>query len=216
MSALILKLIAAAAMLIDHAGLILFANEPWMRIIGRLAFPLYAFFIAEGFRYTKNRWKYFLRIFLLGVGCQAVCWIVSPGEMLGILLTFSLSIALMALLEKGKTDRRFFVLFAAALCAVFVFCRFIEIDYGFFGVILPLFPAFFKDRRWRLCAFAAGLLLLCANSAAGGNLMQSFSLFALIPLALYNGEPGRHKMKYFFYIFYPLHLAVLWGIAYVI
>ncbi len=214
MSALVLKLIAAFTMFIDHAGLIVFGNALWMRTVGRLAFPLYAFFIAEGFRHTKSRRRYFLTIFLLGVFCQAVAWIVEPGEILNVLLTFSVSIALMALLEKAKDEPLYFAAFMAALAATFFFCRYVDIDYGFFGIILPLFPAFFTDRRWRHGAFSLGLLLLCANSALKGNYLQSVSLLSALLLLFYNGERGRYKMKYFFYVFYPLHLALLWGIAY--
>ena len=54
MSGFLLKLIAAATMLIDHAGLLLFPGEHWMRIVGRIAYPLFAWCIAEGFRYTRS------------------------------------------------------------------------------------------------------------------------------------------------------------------
>ena len=63
LSSTVLKLIAAVTMFIDHAGLILFPQYRIFRIIGRLAFPIYAYCIAEGFRYTRNRKKYFLRVF---------------------------------------------------------------------------------------------------------------------------------------------------------
>lgn len=214
MSAVVLKLIAALTMFIDHAGLILCRNETWMRAVGRLAFPLYAFFIAEGFRYTKNRLRYFLTIFLLGVGCQIVCAIADPGQVLGVLLTFSVSIALMALADRAKTDRRWIPAVLAAAMAVFVFDRFFPMDYGFFGILLPVFPSLFEKREHRLAAFAAGLSLLCIQSAAGGNFMQSLSMCSLTLLLLYNGQRGKWRLKYFFYVFYPLHLAVLWGIAY--
>ena len=67
-----LKLIACAAMLLDHMGLLLFPGVLALRMIGRVAMPLFAFFIGEGCRYTKNRKKYFLSVFLLGVGCQLI------------------------------------------------------------------------------------------------------------------------------------------------
>ena len=213
MSALILKLIAAFTMTVDHAGLILFGNETWMRAVGRLAFPLYAYFIAEGFRYTKNRLRYFLTVFLLGVGCQIVCAIAEPGQSLGVLLTFSLSIALMALTDLAKKDRRFAPAVPIAIAGIYVFCHFVWIDYGFFGVILPWFASLFEKKWHRLAAFALGLLLLCGTSALSGNSLQSLSLLSLLLLALYNGQRGKYKMKYFFYIFYPLHLAVIWGLA---
>ena len=213
MSALILKLIAAVTMTVDHAGLILFGNALWMRLVGRLAFPLYAFFIAEGFRHTKNRLRYFLMIFLLGVGCQIVCAIADPGQVLGVLLTFSLSIALMALTEMAKKDHRFIFAVPLAIAAVYVFCHYVWVDYGFFGVLLPWFASLFEGKWNRLAAFAVGLSLLCVNAALSGNYPQSMALLAIPLLALYNGKRGKYKMKYFFYIFYPLHLAVIWGLA---
>ena len=213
MSALILKLIAALTMTVDHAGLILFGNALWMRALGRLAFPLYAFFIAEGFRYTKNRLRYFLTVFLLGVGCQTVCAIAAPGQSLGVLLTFSLSIALLALSELAKKDRRFAPAVPVAIGLLYLFCRFVWIDYGFFGALLPWFASLFEKKWARLAAFAVGLLLLCGNAALSANYLQSLSLLSLLLLAFYNGKRGKYKMKYFFYIFYPLHLAVIWGLA---
>ena len=98
----ILKIIAAVTMLIDHAGLILFPEQHWMRIVGRIAFPLFAYCIAEGYRYTRHRLRYFLQIFLLGIGCQIVYYIAERDWYLGILLTFSLSILLMELARRWR------------------------------------------------------------------------------------------------------------------
>ena len=67
MSIFWIKILAALSMLLDHMGLILFPEVAWLRIVGRLAFPLYALCIAEGFTHTRHRGKYFLRIFVLGV-----------------------------------------------------------------------------------------------------------------------------------------------------
>lgn len=55
MSGFVLKLIAAVSMLIDHAGLLLFPEQDWMRLVGRLAMPIFAYCIAEGFLYTRSR-----------------------------------------------------------------------------------------------------------------------------------------------------------------
>ncbi len=65
-----LKFIACITMLIDHVGLILFPQFAIFRILGRISFPLFAFMIAEGCRYTKNKLKHFLMIFGLGILCQ--------------------------------------------------------------------------------------------------------------------------------------------------
>jgi hypothetical protein len=95
MSIFWIKMLAALSMLLDHTGLILFPDVLWLRIVGRLAFPLYALCIAEGFAHTRSRGKYFLRILGLGLICQIGYALVSTDIYLGILLTFSLSIILM-------------------------------------------------------------------------------------------------------------------------
>ena len=86
-----IKFIAAIAMVIDHVGYMFFDDLIW-RIIGRIAMPLFAFAIAEGCHYTKNRLRYFLSVFLLGAMCQAVYLIFTGDTYLNILLTFSCAI----------------------------------------------------------------------------------------------------------------------------
>ena len=98
-----LKIIACASMLADHIGYFLFPQLEVLRWIGKIAFPLFAFFIGEGCVYTSSRKKYHLSVFLLGVGCQLVYIIedlIRNGKItfssdclfLNILLTFSLGI----------------------------------------------------------------------------------------------------------------------------
>lgn len=225
-------------MLIDHAGLILFPQYKILRVIGRIAFPLYAYCISEGFRYTRSRTKYFLRIFILGSACQAVYTLVSGDLYIGILLVFSMSIILMeladclkkALSEEGSAISK--VIFGgrlnkeqdktvtvAALCAgvilVFVLCLYVEVDYGFFGVMLPVFTSLFSDRKQKMVMFSACLIALCIDMT-DSFMIQYWSLLTIPLLAIYNGKKGKYSMKYFFYIFYPLHLAVLYGISYLI
>ena len=241
MTSFVLKLIAAITMLIDHTGLILFPNQMIFRIIGRLAFPIYAYCIAEGFRYTRNRFKYFLRIFLLGLFCQIVYTIVSHDFYIGILLVFSISIIIMTFTECVKTSvqgkksalssfvSRVFhrditneqdkvlslVLCCASIMAAFVLCIYVDVDYSFFGIMLPVFTSFFSDRKQRLVMFSACLIALCID-LTDTLMIQYWSLAAIPLIAMYNGERGKHSLKYFFYVFYPLHLAVLYGIQYFI
>ena len=99
MSIFWIKIIASISMLLDHTGMILFPGAWWLRILGRIGLPLYALCIAEGFRHTRSRLKYFLRIFMLGVLCQIVYDFVSKEIYLGILITFSLSIVLLTLID---------------------------------------------------------------------------------------------------------------------
>lgn len=219
----VIKIIAALTMLIDHAGLILFPGQYWMRIVGRIAFPLFAYCIAEGYRYTRHRLRYFLQIFLLGVGCQIVYYIAERDWYLGILLTFSLSIVLMELARRCKAafqseDKKaawlWGVAFFAAVLAVWGFTTVVTVDYGFVGVLLPVLAYLPEEVGLRKGLFIAGILALAVDQyLPAGYVGQFFGLLAVPFLCAYNGKPGKHRMKWFFYIFYPVHLALLYGIA---
>ena len=153
-----LKLIAALSMLIDHAGLVLFPDVLFLRVLGRLAFPIYAYMIAEGCAHTKHRLRYFLHVFLLGAGCQIVYWLFADGTYMGILITFSMSILLVYMLQAVKAAwtaneetvaHRVLAtaLFAAAVAGVYLLTCFVRIDYGFWGCMAPVFASLFRAPR---------------------------------------------------------------------
>ena len=214
-----LKLIAAAAMLLDHMGILLFPGVRLFRILGRLAYPIFAFMIAEGCRYTRSKLRYFLMIFGLGAACQVVYFFFSGDTYLNILLTFSCSILLIYALQasyEGQRKALWSVLFCAGFLAVYGLDRLITIDYGFWGVMAPVFVGFAHIRkfpRWTSVLLLAVALLLLAGDLGG---IQHYSLLSVPLLLLYSGGRGKASMKYFFYIFYPVHLAVLQGIAWLV
>lgn len=216
MTSFALKMIAAASMLIDHVGLIFFPQVPLLRVLGRLAFPVFAFCIAEGFHHTRNRKRYFLQVFILGAICQLAYFIADGSMYLGVLISFSASILLMWAYEgimKAAPEKKAgaAAIFAAELGLAFILCRSVEIDYGFWGMMLPLLLCIGGKRPWDLLLFAVGLVALCVDLAVlGGFEVQWFSLMTLPLLCSYNGQRGKYKAKYFFYIFYPAHLAALY------
>lgn len=217
-----LKLMACGFMLIDHVGVRLFPRILLLRIIGRLAYPIFAFFIAEGCRHTSNRSRHFLSVFVLGVICESV-YIIYDGAWYGnILLTFSLSILLIYLMQWCRDGRYArYIILAAALGALFVLTSYVNFDYGFFGIVAPLFAAFPGDRRnesagimppppkhsTKLILFAIGIMLTCIENGLGH--IQLFALLTIPLLAMYSGKPGKRKLKYFFYVFYPVHLLLI-------
>ena len=89
-----LKILALIAMTCDHVGLQLFPGCQMLRVIGRLAFPIFAYMIAEGAKYTKNRTKYFFQMFGLGFICQLVYFFAMGSLYQCILITFSFSVVL--------------------------------------------------------------------------------------------------------------------------
>ena len=232
LSASTLKILACITMVIDHLGAYIFTDLLILRIIGRLSFPIFAYFIAEGCRYTRHKLKRFLLVFGLGLICEGVYWIYSGMLDGGILVTFSFSILLIyqvQAIKRALAQRRWgetvlwSLLLAASLVGVYGFIdSVLYVSYGFWGVLIPVFTALpdYKEGETPACfrrlsnlptklGFCAlGMLLLCISRGLTTNI-QTYSLLALLPLALYNGEPGIKRMKYGFYIFYPLHLVVI-------
>ena len=211
-----LKLIALVSMTVDHVGMLLFPKIQILRIIGRIAFPIFAFMIAEGCRYTSNRLRYFLGIFCLGLALQAFFWFTRQNYYQHILITFSFSIAIIFSTEQAvKRGGVWLIAAGAILAAAVISCLFLRtllrkhsfaIDYGLCGVLLPVVIYLAQTRTQKLLAAAIGLVAVCIATTAK---IEWYSLFALPLLALYNGKRGTYRLKYLFYVYYPLHLVVL-------
>ena len=220
-----LKLLAALFMLVDHAGLLLFPGMVAFRVVGRLAYPIFAFMIAEGCRHTRNKCRYFLCLFGLGAGCQTVYWLFSGDTYLNILLTFSLSVAVIFALQYAQSNvppsgtKTGCILgllgLTGAVAGVWLLCRAVDLDYGFWGVMTPVLASVPRKQEDELGrnyrdVWLLGLGLVLLGTVCGG--IQMYSLLSLPLLLLYNGQRGKRGLKYFFYLFYPAHLAVLEGI----
>ena len=210
-----LKLIALFSMTCDHIGLQLFPDVLILRIIGRLALPIFAYMIAEGCRYTRNRKKYLLRMAGLAALCQVVYFIAMGSLYQCILVTFSLSICLIYALDHLQTapGTRSQLLALGTFAAAFVLCVVLpdfvpgfEIDYGLMGVLLPVLIYFGKPVHHYLLA---GLILLCFSY--GG--IQWWSLAAIPLLGQYNDQRGKYNIGKLFYIYYPAHLVVIYGLS---
>ena len=225
----VLKIIALVCMTIDHIGLILFPDYIIFRIIGRIAFPIFAYFIAEGCRYTRNKLRYFLLIFGLGIAFDIVSRIFAHTTDCNILVTFGLAILLVYLFDwlkksiNKKSAKLIFasiVSFVAAAAAMFVVCSilpnyiswFTGVDYGFFGIMVVVLVSIFDRQYLKLICLLIGLVILCLVGLPIGP-TQWFSLVAVLFLSWYNGERGKLRLKYLFYIYYPAHILLIYGIS---
>ena len=225
-----LKIIAAVFMMIDHIGVLLLPSVLLLRILGRLSYPIFAFMISEGARYTKNKIKYFATVFSLAAVCQIVFYIFSKSLYMCILVTFSISILLIYALDAAKrawfTEGCSYIkrilltaLFVAGVALTYFLNRKVSIDYGFMGCIAPVFASLFDFRGMnvpksleqldnipiRVLTFSIALIIM----AFGSDNIQFYSLISIILLLMYSGKRGKYKMKNFFYLFYPLHLVFL-------
>ena len=235
MSIFWIKIIAALTMLIDHIG----SFQPvvgWehMRMIGRVSFPLYAFMLAQGFMHTRSKWKYLLRMLILAVVTQPIYTYCFYGDAwkwdsLNILFTLSAGLVCMWLLEIGRDAAKkrktawwlYCFALCVATCTIIWVTDFLGVDYGWTGILLPVLLYLTADFKWVsipiVTLFALRNQLMTGTWDEPVYTRSIFSVVALLPMLLYNGKPGPKPkskwgaalLKYGFYLFYPLHLAVL-------
>ena len=204
-----LKIIAMITMTCDHVGLQLLPQWEFLRILGRLALPIYAWMIAEGCRHTRSRRKYLMRLASMAALCQIVYFVAMGSLYMCILVTFCLSIGLIRVWE----DRSAPWLTLLVTLGVFFICVVLPellpgfyVDYGLTGVLLPVFVYFGKSKIRSVCF---GLLLLALTY--GGTQWWAFAAVPL--LMLYNGQKGTASIGRLFYWYYPVHLAVIYLIS---
>lgn len=215
-----LKLIAVVTMLIDHMGVTLFPGTMWLRCVGRIAFPIFCFLIAEGCVHTRSFQQYARRLLLFAVLSEipfnlmhGVVWDHVHQNVLWTLLAG----AVVCRLIGGTLTRRTagaFVLAGASMVATFYLLEAFHTDYGGWGMLLvALFYGVHRapcGRGIKMAAQAAGLAFFCIGSM-GGVSIELWALLSLVPLWLYNGQRGfsHRAVQYGFYAFYPVHLFVL-------
>lgn len=225
-----LKILAAIAMAVDHVGLVLLPTVPVLRQIGRLAFPIFAFMIAEGCAHTRNALRYFLSLLTLGVVCQTAYTAATGSWFLCVPVSFTMAIPLVLALGKWKSalfDQALWpkllwgVVFLGGMAAVWALNRLVTVDYGFWGCMLPVGASLFRRtenmprspaRLDRNTVHVLAMGALMVPLALGLGIWQWWSMLALPLLKLYSGRRGKYRMKYFFYIFYPAHLLMIQGL----
>lgn len=215
-----IKILAIVSMTIAHVGLFFFENPLWMYAFGRLAFPLFAWLLANGAIHTKNTKKYAVRLLIFGLISQIPFVManrtVDPNYW-GLNIMFTLFLGLLAInTTKNKTlPLKFFILFLF-FCTGYI----LQVDYGGMGILcIAAFYYFFNSKIKLLISqfliivginitLLLNLVSQNANTLVNPLYFLPYGVFALIPIFLYNSQQGR-KMKYLFYAFYPLHYVVI-------
>ncbi|WP_291581737.1 TraX family protein [Clostridium sp. UBA6640] len=219
-----LKLTACICMLIDHIGFVLFPQYLFLRVIGRIAFPIFAYLITEGYMHTHSIKKYSIRLLIFALISQVPYMLTFRGTQLNIF--FTLFIGLMALYA---TDYEFsenqllnkilkVIVVSAIVISSYIFCA----EYGIYGVLTILAFKLFKNNFTKL--IIVQIIINIVHIAPfykyifiNGNLnlrlfLQCASLLSLIFIKKYNGEKGK-SFKYAFYAFYPVHILLLYIIS---
>lgn len=224
-----LKWIAIATMFIDHIGAFLISpflidhgvypiisfsraselqGTPYykflllyivFRLVGRLAFPIFTFLLVEGFLHTHNLKKYIFQLGIFALISEipfdlAHSGLIFESSHQNVFFTLFIGLVCIAIFDKfeGVTDMRFFV------CIVgMYFSEILNTDYSAMGVLAIFIFYYFRD-KCKLKNISNGLIFS----------QQLTAPLALIPIYFYNGERGKQN-KFFFYIFYPAHLILL-------
>ena len=217
-----LKIIAVVSMLIDHIAYLILPHfdlfcEPVeilgkeitvikiCRLIGRLAFPIFAFLITEGFSHTKNHKKYGMNLLAFAVISEIPYNLFLSGKAFNlgsqnVYFTLFLGFVALYILDniKSDTEKTIYILFVVVLAI------FLKGDYGARGVILIILLYLLKNQLPMASVLSYAVL-------SGGVAAWC----AFVPINMYNGKRGFIKgnvMKYAFYVFYPLHMLFLFAV----
>ena len=215
MSIFVLKIIAMISMVIDHSRYLHpILDNDITKVIGRFSFILFAFILTEGIWHTKDRTKYLKRIVLFAVVSQIPFMIfrsiVGRYIILNILFTFAIGMILIILIDKQKNE---YIKLLIAIVGI-VFSILVPIDYGVYGIVLIIIMYYTRKTRLFDLGFFIINMIYYGNKAVEAN----YDYKQLVPymigtyltyifLKLYNGKLGK-KVK-FLYLFYPIHLVIL-------
>jgi len=200
-----MPIVAMLTMLIDHIGLIFFPNELLWRIIGRLAFPIYLFGIVQGWKYTRNRKRYVIRLSVIGAVSQ-IPFVLSVGAGgINVIGTFLMILAAFWVLDRMRGNGLAIVSVVLIALALEMF----PFDYGAYGLGLAL-----------CYRYLSGFNMVAAHMAM--NLLWMFykgwgiQLYSILPTVLFAFGPdlmnrmNRFKVPRWLWLsFYPAHLLIL-------
>ncbi|WFA08696.1 TraX family protein [Tissierella sp. Yu-01] len=226
-----LKVIACISMLVDHIGAVVFLMGVgyqnlmnlgpysilyyYSRMIGRIAFPIFSFLVVEGFIHTRNIKKYCLRMLTFALISQIPYNLAFgnrifyterflPAFIFGnVMWTFLLGILMMRVMKLiDDKELNKVVKYLGYVVALLVFggiAYLVRCDRNCWGIFVI----------WGFYIFRGSRALQMLSSIATFRDQAITAHLALIPIAFYNGKRGK-DIKYFFYVFYPLHLIVLY------
>lgn len=228
-SSFTLKIIGIISMLCDHYSDIIIGDFTFLNLIGRLALPIFAFQIVQGYIHTSNIKKYIIRIFIFACVSQLPFYLfkamtATPVEF-NVLFTFLLGIIALMAYDKIKNK----ILGFSTVVLIGVIAQLIKTDFRWFGIAcIFLFYIFSKSndrkkdisdirKKVYLCILFIALVIIfylkgiILNPSFVTTYLETilFTCISLVPICLYNGKQGP-KIKYLFYAFYPFQFIFLW------
>lgn len=216
-----LKGIACITMLIDHIGAV-FLPGFTLRIIGRISFPIYCFLLAEGVHHTRNPGRYGARLCLSMVISELAFDLAFFGGPTGLYQSVMVTLLLGFLALQTAKRFRNPVLKILTVIPFALLAELLRTDYGAYGVVLIALFGLSREMPLRRPVQFLGMALLFLQMPSMriplGSFylpIQMFALLAMVPICLYSGRKatGSRISQWGFYLFYPVHLTVLYWIG---
>lgn len=209
-----LKMIAIITMTIDHIGAVLLPQYGFLRIVGRISFPIYCFMLVNGMFYTKNVKKYLGRLLIFGIISEPLFdWTfygkIYAKEAQNVYITLLIGLTMLISIEfirKHQFKEMVLISYITEAILVILACGvayFIKTDYSFYGILMIYWFYALRFNKIMMALFEA-----YTNMELLGGI-QGFATLSLIPIFMYNGNKGYNKFKWLFYAYYPLHLFVI-------
>ena len=221
MTSFLLKIIIIITMLFDHVGDSFIGHFSFLNLIGRIAFPIFAFQVVQGYMHTHNVRKYALRLFIFAFISQIpfMLFLSTFYDSYYLNIFFTLFLGIICLYGFDNIKNKYLgTLFAILICVI---AHFIQVDYGYYGIavifVFYVFNKFWPNKKSLMClAFILiTILKYLPNIISYPSLYIYyigyilFTCISLVPICMYNGKQGP-KVKYLFYAFYPVHLLLLY------
>lgn len=231
-SSLTLHIFAMACMLCDHLWATLLGQYRLLTMVGRLAFPVFAFLLVEGFFHTRDLKKYLLRLLVFALLSEVPFNLLYSGVVFypfhqNVLWTFLIGLLGIAAVDRVRKEEKLWltaIVCIAAIVLSFVLGLVTMVDYYGYGVLTVWVFYLFRGRKWwQLLGQALGLFwincmllkgLVFPVTVLGWSFelpQQGLAMLSLLPIWLYRGRQGPHNkfLQYGCYAFYPVHLLVL-------
>lgn len=183
-------------MFLDHYHYIVGGSEI-LNVIGRIAFPIFAFTLNEGYVHTRSLKKYLLRLFIFAVSIQMPSILFGYDYPMNIFFTLFLGLLSIYIFNLKKMN---VILKIILIGFILFFSQKFKLDYGIYGILVIINFNIFRNNKFKILM---NFLVLNIYNVIFPKVFdlpdtQLFSLISLVSIFMYNGEKGR-SMKYFFY-----------------
>ena len=200
-------------MFLDHYHYVIGGSEI-LNVVGRIAFPIFAFTLSEGYVHTRSLKKYLLRLFIFAVSIQMPSILFGYDYPMNIFFTLFLGLLSICIFNLKKMN---VILKIILIGFILFFSQKFKLDYGIYGILVIINFNIFRNNKFKILM---NFLVLNIYNVIFPKVFdlpdtQLFSLISLVFIFMYNGEKGR-SMKYFFYLFYPIHFFILEVIKFIL